>query len=186
MNTKTLSILPIMILLTISCGSRPTVYVKPSLRFAPGRSLAILPFNNYSGKEDAGKQVSNAFLIELLKKQMFNIIEPGEIDKIMREERIRSSDQVDEKTALKLKEKLSADYILIGSVNEYGYLRSGDREIPIIGFSIRLLDSATGQIIWAAYHSRKGDDKELIFSWRLVTSLSKLAQNSVHDVVKKL
>jgi TolB-like protein len=142
-----------------------------------------MPFNNYSGQEDAGKQVSNAFLVELLKKPFFKVVDPGEVDRVMREERIRSSDQIDYETARKLKDQLSTDYILIGSVNEYGLIKSGEREIPIVGFSIRMLDTESGQIVWAASHSRKGDDGESIFGWGTIRSLTKLSEKTVRQVV---
>ncbi|PJA27259.1 MAG: hypothetical protein CO189_07625 [candidate division Zixibacteria bacterium CG_4_9_14_3_um_filter_46_8] len=168
------------------CGPKPDIYTRPQTSFEPFKTLAILPFNNYSGKEDAGKQVSNAFLVELLKKPYFRIIEPGEVDRVLREERIRSSDQIDGGTASLLREKLGADLLLIGAVNEYDYFKVGERDIPLIGFSARILDTSTGMIVWAAYHSRKGDDRELIFNWGLVTSLTQLTRQGVHDVAKRL
>jgi TolB-like protein len=176
----------VFVVLGIACGSKPEVYTQKKTSFKPYKTLAILPFSNYSGKEDAGKQVSNAFLVELLKKPFFKILEPGQVDKVLRDERIRSSDQIDIQTAQLLKEKLAVDYLLIGAVNEYDYLKNGEREIPLIGFSARLLDTSDGHIIWAANHSRKGDDSELIFNWGLITSLTKLTQISVKDVTDRL
>jgi curli biogenesis system outer membrane secretion channel CsgG len=165
-----------------ACGPKPEVYFKRQISFKPQKTIAILPFSNYSGKEDAGKQLSHMFLVELLKKPYFAVVEPGEVDRLMREERIRSSEQIDYAAARLFKDSLAADYILIGAVNEYDYLPRAERQIPLVGFSVRLLDSASGQIVWAANHSQKGDDTELIFGWGLVNSLSKLAQNAVSDV----
>ncbi len=176
----------ILIAVGLACGSKPVVYFEKKTSFKPYKTLAILPFGNYSGKEDAGKQVSNAFLVELLKKPYFRMVEPGQVDRVMREERIRSADHIDLATAQLLKDKLGADYVLIGAVNEYSYLKNGDREIPLVGFSARILDASDGHIIWAANHSRKGDDTELIFSWGLVTSLSKLTQITVKDVSNRI
>ena len=183
---KTIPRWAFMVLLALSCGPKPEVYFKKNVSFAPSKTIAILPFNNYSGKEDAGKQVANMFLVELLKKPYLNVLEPGEVDKVMREERIRSSEQVDFSTAKIFKERLDADYILIGAVNEFNYLTRGDRETPLVGFSVRLVDTNNGQIVWAATHSRKGDDSELLFGWGLVKSLTKLAQISVGQVVHQI
>jgi curli biogenesis system outer membrane secretion channel CsgG len=175
------------IILAISaCGPKPEVYFKRDISFKPAKTIAILPFNNYSGKEDAGKQVSNMFLVELLKKPYFIVLEPGEVDRVMREERIRSSEQIDYAAAKVFKEHLAADYILIGAVNEFSYLTRSEREVPLVGFSVRLLDTNTGQIVWAANHSRKGDDSELLFGWGLVKSLTKLAQISVGQVARRI
>lgn len=175
-----------LLMVLASCGPKPEVYFKKQISFEPHKTLAILPFSNYSGKEDAGKQVTNAFLVELLKKPFLIIIEPGQVDEVMREERIRSADQISYAVARVFKEKLGADYVLIGAVNEYDYIKIDEKDIPLVGFSARILDTSDGQIIWAATHSRKGDDGELIFSWGLITSLTKLTQNSVHDVTARI
>lgn len=173
-------------LILAQCAPRPRVYFKPQTGFRPYKNLAILPFDNLSGKEDAGKQVANMFLVELLKKSFFRIVEPGEVDRVLREERIRSSDNIDMKNARLLNEKLGADLLLIGAVNEYDYMIIEGRQIPKVGFTVRLLDASNGEIVWAATYSRKGDDTELIFGWGLVSSLSDLAQKSVRDVLKSL
>jgi curli biogenesis system outer membrane secretion channel CsgG len=175
-----------MIFLIGACGPKPDVYFKKQISFKPSRTLAILPFNNYSGKEDAGKQVSNMFLVELLKKPYFSVVEPGEVDRFLRDQRIRSSEQIDYATAKLFKDSLAADYILIGAVNEYSYLTRGEREVPLVGFSVRLLDTNTGQIVWAANHSRKGDDREYLFGWGLVKSLTRLAQITVSQITRRI
>ena len=184
-SAKIISILLIVGILYSACGPKPNVY-KESNNKKSKKTIAILPFSNYSGKEDAGKQLSNAFLIELLKRSNLNVIEPGQVDQFMRQERIRSAEQIDLNAANLIRDSLAVDFILIGAVNEYDYVSSGDRQIPLVGFNVRLLDSNSGKIIWAANHSRKGDDGELLFNWGLTTSLTKLAQNSVHDVVSKM
>jgi TolB-like protein len=183
---KILSFALTIIMFIISCGPKPAVYFRKQISFKPYKTLAILPFNNYSGTEDAGKQVTDAFLVEFLKKPFFNVVEPGQVDGVMRDERIRSSDQINYATAKFFKDKLAADYVLIGAVNEYTYQKKGESETPLVGFSARILDTSNGQIIWAATHSRSGDDAELIFNWGMVTSLTKLTQLCVHDVTSSI
>jgi polysaccharide biosynthesis protein PelC len=186
MKLNTFNIIIILALAIVSCGSSPQVFTQKKTTARPYRTLAILPFDNYSGVEDAGKQVSGAFLVELLRQTSFHIVESGEIERVMKEERIRSAGQIDNATAKLLKEKLSADYLLIGAVGEYNYLKEGDRDVPLVGFTVRLLDASTGQIVWAANHSKRGDDGELIFGWRGVSSLSKLTQICVKDVISRI
>jgi TolB-like protein len=188
MNYKQIRIAAILLgaVLLCACAPRPSVYSQAKITKQPTKGLAILPFVNLTGQENAGKLVANAFLIELLKEPNIRVVEPGEVESVMKNERIRSADQIDFQTAKMLKDKLNVEYILIGSVNEYNYFNAGSREIPRVSFSVRLLDSATGRIIWAAYHSRKGDDGELIFGWGLISSLPKLTVESVRQVLKKM
>jgi TolB-like protein len=102
-----LTIIYIFLFAVIGCGPKPDIFVKKEINFQPFKTIAIMPFNNFSGQEDAGKQVSNSFLVQLLKKPFFKVVDPGEVDRVMREERIRSSDQIDYETARKLKVQLS-------------------------------------------------------------------------------
>jgi curli biogenesis system outer membrane secretion channel CsgG len=174
------------LLVTASCSSGPRIFSQRAGSTATETTLAILPFDNYSGKEDAGKQVANVFLVELLKRGSFRVVEPGEVERVMKEERIRSAEQIDIGTAKNLKDKLSADYILIGAVNEYDYLKDGERDVPLVGFTVRILNTSTGTIVWAANHSKRGDEGELIFGWGSVNSLDQLTQNCVRDVISHI
>jgi TolB-like protein len=168
--------------INIACAPGPNVYFRPKTDFRPSKTLAILPFVNLSGQDGAGKQVSNAFLIELLKKPFISVVEPGEVDRILREERVRSADQIDFNTSKLLGNKLRADYLLLGTVNEFEYATVGTRQIPKVSISARLLEASTGQIVWAVYQNRKGDDTELIFGWGFVNSLPKLTMLSAKSV----
>jgi len=185
-SRNSILLLMVAVLLVAACAPSPRVYFKPQIGFRPTKTVAIMPFANLSGKEDAGKQVANAFLVELLKKPFFNVIEPGEVDEVLREERIRSSENIDKENAMILRDKLGADYVMVGAVNEYDYIQKDNRRIPNVGFSVRLIDTSTGEIVWAATHSRKGDDRELIFGWRVIDSLTSLTQSCVSDVMKRL
>jgi curli biogenesis system outer membrane secretion channel CsgG len=176
----------VMMLAAVSCGGGPRVFSQKTGSTTAYHTLAILPFDNYSGKEDAGKQVANVFLVELLKRGTFHVVEPGEIERVMKEERIRSAEQIDIAMAKTLKDKLAADYILIGAVNEYDYLKDGERNVPLVGFAVRILDTSDGTIVWAANHSKRGDEGELIFGWRGVNSLAQLTQNCVKDVISQI
>jgi hypothetical protein len=49
-----------------------------------------------------------------------------------------------------------------------------------------MLDTDSGQIVWAASHSRKGDDSELIFGWGIVRSQTKLTEKTVREVVASI
>ncbi len=169
-----------------SCGSKPDIYVQSNGNIQLSKTMVVLPFANFSGKEDAGKQVYNAFLLELLKKRQYNIVEPGEIDNILREERIRITDRIDNASLEILKNRLNANYVLIGAVNEYDYVQNAARPIPYVAFTIRILDVSNGRIVWAADQSRRGDDGEFLFGWGLVSSISKLTTKSVKQVISKI
>jgi len=169
-----------------ACSPGPKIYTQNINDLRLDISMAVLPFANFSGTEDAGRQVYNAFLVELLNRHSFKILEPGEIDRVLREERVRITDRIDFATIEILKNRLNVDFLLLGSVNEYDYQKSQNREIPRLGFTVRLLDINTGQIVWAANHNRKGDDSELIFGWGIISSLSDLTAQSAHQVVNKI
>ena len=52
------------------------------------KRVAVLPFNNISGKRDAGEIVTNIFLTELFKSGKFSVEEPGNIMQFMIQEKV--------------------------------------------------------------------------------------------------
>jgi len=183
---KRIGIVIAIIVTLISCGPRPKIYTQNVSDLRLSKSIAVLPFANFSGTEDAGRLVYNAIIVDLLKKRIFRVLEPGEVDKVLREERVRITDKVDLATLEILRKRLQVDYLMVGSVNEYDYQKSQNREVPRIGITLRIIDINTGQIAWAANHNRKGDDSELIFGWRTISSISRLTSVITSQIVNKI
>ena len=183
-------ITPIMvILLSLSGGCAKTSvrgYLKPGLTVSHIKSIVLLPFDNISGHPDAGKKVDNLLFTELVRTELFEIAEMGEVEKSLRSLRIRTTAEVDLSKLQKLAEQLNVQAAIVGSVDEYELRQERGETVPIAAVSARMLDVQTGDILWAISHSHDGDDWEKVFGFGKVISLSRLAQIVVSEMVESL
>jgi len=71
---------------------------------------------------------------------------------------------------------LNATHLLIGTVHEYRYKTDLDGD-PVVGISMRLVDTATSRVLWQGSCSRVG----VLFS-----SLSLASQKAVNELVRQM
>ncbi|MEM7481528.1 MAG: CsgG/HfaB family protein [Acidobacteriota bacterium] len=129
--------------------------------------IAVLEFQNkadnqwwYHGGAEAAQDV---FVTELVKSQKFRVIEREQINAIMREKGLNLSGDVDASTAMKIGKLLGVQYMLTGSVTEYGVtdtgahgrrvgrvpgFRAGKRNF-VAAMNARIFSVNTGEILWA-------------------------------------
>lgn len=170
----------------VGCSHTPRIYLTPQPNVSGDRTVAVLPFENLSGEEGAGEKVQKIFLVELLKLRKFSVFEPGEVAQALKELRIRATDKLSQEQASQLKEKLGVDWICLGSVLEFAGQRQGTAEVPVVSLTARILDAASGKIIWAAFESRQGDDAEFLFGVGKINSASELAKKIAEKMVVTL
>lgn len=122
------------------------------------RKVAIARFSNetqyskgifYDKKNDPiGKQAVDILSTKLASTNKFILLERQDMDEILKELKIAGNDAY---------QKVGADYLIIGSVTEFGRKNVGDvnafsrskTQIVEAGVSIRLVDVSTGQIIYS-------------------------------------
>jgi curli biogenesis system outer membrane secretion channel CsgG len=129
--------------------------------------IAVLEFKNkadnqwwYHGGAAAAQDV---FVTELVKSGKFRVVEREQLAALMEEKHLSLSGDVDPKTAVKIGKLLGVNYLLTGSVTEYGVTDkgahgSGIGRIPgfsagkrefVAALNARLIDTSTGEIAWA-------------------------------------
>jgi curli biogenesis system outer membrane secretion channel CsgG len=129
--------------------------------------IAVIEFKNkadnqwwYHGGAAAAQDV---FVTELVKSGKFRVVEREQLAALMDEKNLSLSGDVDPKTAVKLGKLLGLNYLLTGSVTEYGSSTKGAHGpgiggLPSFGvgkkgfvaaLNARLIDTSTGEIVWA-------------------------------------
>jgi TolB-like protein len=176
----------LLLLIFISCTQPPRIYLKPKTDISEFKRIAVLPFDNLSGVEDAGEKMTEIFIVELLRTGSFSVSEPGRVKKAVMEKRIRTTRDLDIEDARWLGENLEVDLILVGSVLEFSVEESTNKKVPMVTVIARMVKADSGVTVWAAYQSRQGDDKESIFGWGRVASLSKLAHLVASEMLQFL
>ncbi len=122
------------------------------------RKVAIARFSNETqyakgifydkANDPMGKQAVDILSTKLASTNKFILLERQDMDKILEEMKIAGNEGV---------QKVGADYLIIGSITEFGRKNVGDvnafsrskTQTVQAGVSIRLVDVSTGQIIYS-------------------------------------
>ncbi len=164
---KTLSVLLVSLLLASCTTQQQVVKVESQVQavqpaqpeeLALKRKVAIARFSNetqyakglfYTKENDPiSKQASDILSTKLAASNKFILLERDDLDKVLEEVAIAGNEDY---------QKVAADYLILGSVTEFGRKNVGDvnafsrskTQTVQAGVSIRLVDVATGQIIYS-------------------------------------
>lgn len=153
------------------CAALLGAVLVPALADAADKStkprIAVLEFKNkadnqwwYHGGAAAAQDV---FVTELVKSGKFRVVEREQLAALMDEKNLSLSGDVDPSTAVKVGKLLGVNYLLTGSVTEYGTTDKsahgpGVGRLPGFGvgkrsfvaaMNARLIDTSTGEVVWA-------------------------------------
>ena len=169
-------------IILIGCGAGKKVYIHPNTNFRYIKKVAVMPFGNLTNDKFAGDRVRNLFVTELLSTGTIDVVELGELLKILETEGIRTTDSVSTDIAQKIGKNLGVQAVILGSVDQYGTVRTGQSSYPEVGVTVRMLEVETGTIIWTASYTKTGS--------HIIASLfgigTETASSVASSVVKKL
>ncbi len=134
-----------------TAGRRANVFVTPEHRTAS--SVAVLPFR--AATELIGTSVSDMFVTELLKTQRYQLIERSQLANVLGEAEVAMAGLTAGQAA-RLGQMAGADAVIIGSVSEYENVAQRGHALPVVGVSVRMIDSTTGRILWSVDHAAQG------------------------------
>lgn len=155
-NLKLTLVVLVSLVFFAGCGG-PMSYVHPTADLTYVTTVAIVPFKNLTQERGAEGKVMNVVAAEVLRRGVFDVVEFGEVAKILKEEGFREEEGVISKnTAERAGKRLNVQAFIVGSVEEYGVSRTGGSSYPEVSLSIKLIDVKSYKILWEATHSLKG------------------------------
>lgn len=177
--------------LAIAC-SLPGFSQEKSLK----RKVAIGRFSNetqYSksvfydkGNDPMGKQASDILMTKLASSDKFLLIERQDYDKIVSELN----------TGGGISQKIGADFLIIGSITEYGRKNVGEqklfsnskKQIVEAGISIRLVDVSTGLVIYSGEAKGEAEttDKQVMGFGKSADFDATLSDKAISAAITKL
>jgi TolB-like protein len=173
-------------------------------RTSPGQlkapaTIAVMPLLNMSRYEQAETIVMHTVVVELLNikdgraakiwkidRPLFEVVDPGLVETVILEKRLRFTDRLSLEQLQEMGERLSVEYLLVGTVNEFDFVNDGNVRLPSVSISLRIVTCANGKMVWASTHSKRGDDAETVFGLGRVESLEQLAAKTVREMTKTL
>jgi outer membrane protein OmpA-like peptidoglycan-associated protein/curli biogenesis system outer membrane secretion channel CsgG len=99
-----------------SAGRKPRVAVL-DFDYATVQSTSAAMFGN---DVDVGKGISNLLVTDLVKSGSYSVIERSALDKVLAEQNFSNSNRADPTTAARIGKILGVDYIILGSITEFG------------------------------------------------------------------
>lgn len=129
--------------------------------------IAVLEFVNKADNQywwhGGAAAMQDVFVTELVKSGKFRVMEREQIAAIMQEKGLTLSGDIDPSTAMQIGKLLGVNYMLTGSITEYGRTDAGAHgrsvgRLPgfnagkstfVAAANARIFDVSTGEILWA-------------------------------------
>ncbi len=157
---KCMGVVYLLIVLTAlsasACASAPVSYIHPKYDFSLVRKIAVLPLDNLTQDQQAGKKVRRSVISEILAAGVVDVIELGQVNRALAQQRIESVSSMSAEDFKKLGTSLGAEAFVVGSVDTFDRVNVGGAFFAEVAITLRAVDAATGTIIWSASHSGGG------------------------------
>ncbi len=147
----------IVCITVLSCA--PRIAIRKDYDFSKIKRVAILPFEPTNSS--MATLACDYFTTELMKSNMFEIIERAQLKKVLKEYDISEENFYDKSTFDKIAKIFGVDAVIVGS----GTVSYTSGNI----ISVRLVDIETGIVVWSGTSSRlKGLVKGLVRKMKAV------------------
>ena len=145
----------LLVLLLAGCAS-DDVYFEPNMDFGSLQTLAVLPFQNLSGVQEASERVRNTFMSMLLATGSVYVLPPGEVARGLGKISRLSPGGPSTEQIKQLGGILGVDALITGVVKEYGTVRSGATSANVISISLQMVEVGDGLVVWSASSTKGG------------------------------
>ena len=124
--------------------------------------LAVMNLENKSGfrgyEKDLGQGMADMLVTQFVNTKRVKVIERAELEKVLTEQKLGLSGAITAQTAAQVGKLLGVEYMVIGSVNEFGTNKSviGGFGVGMVnhsanvGLDIRLIDTTSAEVVAAA------------------------------------
>ncbi len=141
------------IFLITGCG--PKHYVREKVEPAGIKKVAVMPFENFTADEYAAEKIRRIVIADLLSRGV-DVVEPGEITRIIREAKIKSLSSIKTTEVQEIGKASGAYAIMMGSVEYYGISHGVSVTYPEVTANFKLMETSTGKVLWSVRHTSGG------------------------------
>lgn len=181
------------LLVAFSCGG-PRMYVNKEADFGFYEKVGVLPFSNLSADRNASEKLTASFVTELLIGGEVEIANMGDVLKAfkttVKDERTNLPEQLTIEEGMTIGRDAQVQGIFVGAVREYGMVRVGTEEFPLVSINIRFIDCQSGKVAWTYETTKRGGPKFPIFSFGETHTLgemtSKVCRSAAGDFLGKV
>jgi len=173
--------------LLASCAG-PKAFVHPEADFPFYENVGIVPFTSLGQDRLAGEKVTGIFFTELLRTGFAEVREPGQFLAVI--QRIRGVTPLGTAWSTadlaRLGEEAGVQGLFMGVVRDYEMTRVGRDSYPLVSVEARLVDAATGRVVWSASDTRRAGPTTPIFAWGEIHTLGELTSRMCRELLRTL
>ncbi len=134
----------------------PTYHISEDIDFSFYKRIAVMPLNNLTNEKYAGDIVRQVTISEMLASGLLDVIVPGEVMSAVSDLGIKNVTSLNAEQIKSLGKALDVEAIIMGSVEEYGMVKTGSVSAPQVTITLMLADASTGTIVWSITKTRGG------------------------------
>ena len=142
--------------------------------------VCILPFA--SKAPDAARVLTELLTVRLEATGEFDVVEPAALREAMRAQKLSSVAAMTSTELNALSAPLQTSVFLRGNVHTWREAGGGRSEIQ---FDMTLVDVASGEILWAVTHQRRGIDYAGAFQRGTIDNIVTLADHAVSEAIAR-
>jgi hypothetical protein len=159
------------------------IFVSPTLRENPPRTVAVLPFRSQIGEgrvegsqelfntlskkdpslpEGIGERMRGAFFGQFAQLE-FDHVKISRIDRILRSEGLDTWEKMKSLPPQRVGELLQADAVIIGEVTHFDYYYAFLYSQLAVGLSLEMVDTRTGESLWKVHDARRDHSVRIVY-----------------------
>jgi len=176
-----------VLLLVAGCGG-PSRFLDPEADLPFYERVGIVPFSTLGQDRAAGYRVTDVFFSELLRSGFAEVAEPGQFYAAMLRSRGGSPPENVWSTEdlHKLGEEARVQAVFMGTVREYGMVQRGRESVPTLSLEVRLVDTASGRLVWSASRDAVGGSGIPILGWGKDRTMGSITTEVCRELVQAL
>jgi TolB-like protein len=152
-------------------------------KVSPCRRIMVQPFANESSVDPAGQLVTNQVLTALYRAG-YDVVDLGRVRETMLACNDLTQGASSQDMLKKCADDLDADYVFTGTVSDYRInSRSDGLEDPQVSVEARLIETASGNVVWSKNIAAKGSDSDVLFGIGGIHGLSSLSNRLSRKLV---
>jgi PBP1b-binding outer membrane lipoprotein LpoB len=182
-----LAVMILMVFLFSGCrGNAPVHHVNPNVDFSFFKRVAVMPLDNLTNDRSAGDIIRQVVISELLASGVVDVVIPGEVMAAINNLGIQNITSLSKKEINALGKALNVEAVIMGSVDQYGHIRSGNVSAPEVTISLMMAEVETGNIIWSITLTRGGASFWTRHFGTKSMTISETVQTVVREAVRTL
>jgi hypothetical protein len=175
-------------LAVVSCAPPPE-YINQEADFGFYQRVGVIPFASLTGDRAASDKVTSSFITELLMKNAVEVAPAGDFYKSVREaikgEKVNLPEEISAEELTALAKATGVQGVFVGAVRDFGMVRVGSDEFPLVGLIVRFIDCGSGKVVWSYETTRRGGPKFPIVSIGETHTLGELTTKVCRDIAAR-